>query len=120
MNTRFFTGYLREEATTAWAPATHEHGPLPRLTFEVIIHDSHGVEFPEKCLVDDERLITEYQRLLTAGRSVIVQGEQTARELYKRGVFAGYVREVRVQRIEFPNRGGKKPEHEPAEAEAKT
>ena len=117
MNTRFFTGYLPKEASTAWAPATAEHGPLPRLVFEVIIRDSRGAEFPEKCVVDDDVLIREWQPLLTAGRAVIVQGEQTARPFHERGVLKGYVREVRVQHMEFPNRGkAKEQPAEPAEA----
>lgn len=104
MNTRFFTGYLPGEAVTAWAPATAEHGPLPRVLFEVRIKDSVGVEFEDKCMIDDARLIADCLALLTAGRAVIVQGEQTARPFHKNGVLTGWVREVRVQRMEFPNR----------------
>lgn len=117
MNTRFFTGYLPAEAEEAWAPATAEHGPLPRLVFEVMLKDSRGVEFIDKCLLDDPRLIREYRPLLTAGRAVIVEGEQTARPYHRLGVLQGYVREVRVWRMEFPYRGGKKPEAQPAAAE---
>jgi hypothetical protein len=114
MNARFFTGYLPKDAATAWAPATAEHGPLPRLVFDIMLRDSRGVEFSDKCMVDDPALIREYEALLTAGRAVIVEGEQTARPFHKHGVLEGYVREVRVHRIEFPNRGGKKPADKPA------
>lgn len=120
MNTRFFTGYLPTQASLAYAPATADHAALPRLLFDVVIRDSHGVEFPEKCLVDEPRLIADYQPLLTAGRSVIVQGEQTARPFVERGVTRGHVREVRVQRMEFPNRGGKKPETDEAQSREAT
>lgn len=119
MNARFFTGYLPGEAVTAWAPATAEHGPLPRVLFDVRIKDSAGVEFEDKCMIDDARLIADYQALLTAGRAVIVQGEQTARPYHKNGVLTGWMREVRVQRMEFPNRkAATKPEDEKAEAKA--
>lgn len=104
MNTRFFTGWLPQGAERAYAPATREHGPLPRLVFEVMIKDSRGVEFPEKCLVDDAGRIDEWEPLLTAGRAVIVTGEQTARPFAQHGVTKGFVREVRVTGIEFPNR----------------
>lgn len=117
MNARFFTGYLPRDAEEAWSPATAQHGPLPRLVFDVNLKDSAGVEFLDKCVVDDPLLIQEYRPLLTAGRAVIVQGEQTARGFYRRGVLEGYVREVRVFRMEFPNRG-KRLEPEKAAADA--
>lgn len=117
MNARFFTGYLPRDAEEAWSPATAEHGPLPRLVFDVTLKDSAGVEFQDKCVVDDPRLIHEYRALLTAGRAVIVQGEQTARGFYRRGVLEGYVREVRIFKMEFPNRGGKRPEPDEAAAD---
>lgn len=117
MNIRFFTGYLPKAAEFAWAPATHEHGPLPRLLFDVMIRDSRGNDFPEKCLIDEEKLISDYRAFLTAGRMVVVQGEQTARQYIDRhGVKGGFVREVRVQRVEFPNRSGKDRDVEEAEA----
>lgn len=117
MNTRFFTGYLPKDADEAWSPATKDHGPEPRLVFTVRLKDSRGVEFEDKCMVDDAALIADYRPLLTAGRAVIVQGEQTAREFYKKGVFEGWVREVRVQKMEFPHRGKPKAEttEQPAE-----
>jgi len=119
MNTRFFTGYLPKDADLAYAPATADHGPQPRLVFEVIIRDSHGLEFPERCVIEDTGLINDYRPLLTAGRSVIAQGEQTGRQFIDRhGVKGGWVREVRVQHMEFPNRGGKKAEEKPAEEPA--
>lgn len=120
MNTRFFTGYLPADAEQYFAPATAERAAEPRLVFDVMLRDSRGVEFVEKCLIDEPRRIREYQPLLTAGRAIIVEGEQTARPYHDRGVLKGYVREVRVWKIEFPNRGGKKdanqPEPAPAEA----
>jgi len=119
VNTRFFTGYLPADALEAWAPATADRPAQPRLIFEVMIADSHGVTFPEKCLVDDANLVREWQPLLTAGRAVVIQGEQTARPWHDKGVLKGYAREVRVQRMEFPSRGGKKEAPEqPAEAAA--
>ena len=115
MNTRIFTGYLPGEAAVAYAPATKDHGALPRLVFDVVIKDSLGVEFPEKCLVDDPAAIARWQPLLTAGRAVIVQGEQTARPFVKDGVTRGFTREVRVMAMEFPNRGrAKTKDEEPA------
>ncbi len=117
MNVRCFTGYLMRDATTAWAPATAEHGPLPRLVFEVMITDSQGVVFPDKCVVDQPKLVAEYEPLLTAGRAVIVEGEQTARAYHKHGVLEGYVRETRVFRMEFPNRARARREGEETAAQ---
>lgn len=112
MNARIFTGWLPQDAEEAWAPRTADHGPLPRLVFAVKVKDSRGVEFEDKCLLDEPALIAKYRPLLTAGRAVIVQGEQTAREWHERGVLKGYVREVRVFALEFPHRG--KPKEEAA------
>ena len=108
MNARFFTGYLPKMADLAYSPASAGEPARPRLVFETIIRDSHGVKFPEKCLIDDAALINDYQALLTAGRAVIIQGEQTARPYHKNGILQGYVREVRVTRMEFPYRGAPK------------
>jgi hypothetical protein len=105
MNARFFTGWLPQGADEAWAPATAERGPLRRLIFEVMIRDSRGVEFPEKCFVDDAAAAQQWAPLLTAGRAVIVAGEQTARAVVQHGRTAFFAREVRVTGMEFPNRG---------------
>lgn len=114
MNVRLFTGWLPTAAEEAWAPRTAEHGPLPRLVFAVRLKDSQGLEFEDKCVIDEPARIEEYRPLLTAGRAVIIQGEQTGREWRERGVLKGYVREVRIQRIEFPNRkAAAKPEAKP-------
>jgi hypothetical protein len=108
MNLRMFTGYLPADCDEAWAPATANRPNEPRLVFDVILKDSTGQEFPEKCFVDDVALVKVAKPLLTAGRAIIVQGEQTARPFNKSGVQMGWIREVRVQRIEFPNRSGAK------------
>lgn len=110
MNVRLFTGFLPRDGEEAYAPRTAEHGPLPRLVFEVVIRDSKGAEYPEKCVIEDPALIAKATGLCTAGRAVIVQGEGTAREYHERGVLKGYVRETRVLGIEFPDRGGRKAE----------
>lgn len=104
MNTRLFTGYLPADCTEAWAPATANRPNEPRLIFDVIVRDSRGAEFPEKCFVDNLQLVKEAKPLLTAGRAIIAQGEQTARPFLKNGVTMGWTREVRIERLEFPNR----------------
>lgn len=115
MNTRFFTGYLPGDATTAYAPATAERAALPRLCFDVMLRDSEGAEFTDKCVIDDAALQRTHGHLLTAGRAVIIEGEQTARPVYRNRVLVGYSREVRVRRIEIPNRSAPKTgEAEPA------
>lgn len=104
MNTRLFTGYLPKDADEAWAPATEHRPGEPRLVFDVILRDSAGREFPEKCFIDALALVKSAKPFLTAGRAIIAQGEQTARPYEKHGVTTGWIREVRIQAIEFPNR----------------
>lgn len=107
MNVRILSGYLVQDAALCYAPATKEHGPLPRLVFEVMCATASGVEFAEKCLVDDAALIASYQPLLTAGRAIFINGEVTARRFVDRhGVAGNWIREVRVFHAEFPARGG--------------
>lgn len=119
MNSRFFTGYLPADATTAYAPATADRPALPRLCFDVMLKDSEGVEFTDKCVIDDPALQRAHGHLLTAGRAVVVEGEQTARPVYRNKVHVGYSREVRVRRIEIPNRSAPKTAEQPgAEAAA--
>ena len=115
MNIVVISGYLPADATEAWSPATKEAPSQMRLLFEVRIKDSHGFEFPEKCIVESSEAIREWQPLLTAGRAVLIHGEQTSNPFYKNGVLSGYVRKVRVFRAEFPNRSGKKIEEEQPE-----
>lgn len=115
MNKRFFTGWLPVDAERAYAPATAERAAAPRLVFEVTIKDSAGVEFPEKCFIDDARLIAAHADRLTAGAAVCIEGEQTARPWHDRGVLKGFVREVRVLGIDIPNRAGKPRKEEKAD-----
>jgi hypothetical protein len=110
MNTRLFTGYLPAAADEAWAPAQLGRPNEPRLVFDVIIKDSQGNEFPEKCFVDNLTLVKTAKPLLTAGRAIIAQGEQTARPFIKHGITSGWMREVRVTALEFPNRARSKEE----------
>lgn len=117
MNTRLFTGYLPADCDEAWAPATLNRPNEPRLVFDVVLKDSQGNEFPEKCFVDDLALVKTAKPLLTAGRAIVAQGEQTARPYIKHGVTTGWIREVRVTALEFPNRGKAK---ENVEANGKT
>jgi len=102
MNLRLMTGWLPEDAATSYTPATAEAPAQRKLLFEVNVKDSRGMEFPEKCLIDEAELIGRYEAKLTAGTAVIVQGEPTALPFYERGVLKGYSRKVRVQSIEFP------------------
>lgn len=120
MNVRILSGYLPQDAALCYAPATREHGPLPRLVFEVMVEDSAGVEFAEKCLVDAEPLIARWRPLLTAGRAIFLQGEVTARRYVDRhGVAGNWIREIRAGHIEFPARGGaRREEPAPAPSEA--
>jgi hypothetical protein len=104
MNTRLFTGYLPADADEAWAPAQLGRPNEPRLVFDCIVKDSRGNEFPERCYVDDLELVKSAKPQLTAGRAIIAQGEQTARPYIKHGVTTGWLREVRVTALEFPNR----------------
>ncbi len=118
MNSRFFTGYLPVDAAEAYTPATATAPALRKLVFDVVIKDSAGNEFPEKCMIEDPALIVAAEELLTAGRAVVCEGEQTARPLHERGVLKGYTRRVLIKRIEFPQRGGKKTQNEKVEASA--
>lgn len=105
MNKRFFDGWLPQDAERAYAPATAERAAAPRLVFKVMLSDSAGTEFDEKCFIDDARLIAAVEARLTAGAAVFIEGEQTARPWHDRGVLKGFVREVRVLEIKVPNRG---------------
>jgi hypothetical protein len=108
MNTRFFTGFVPSDAVAATVPATATTAPVRKLVFDVVIRDSRGVEFPEKCEVDDPELVKKYEPLLTSGRVVVCEGEQTAYEFRDHGVLKGWRRQVRLRRIEFPDRSAKK------------
>lgn len=108
MNTRFFTGFLPMQADEAYVPATADAPARRKLVFDVVIRDRAGVEFPEKCMVDEPELIAKYEKLLTAGRIVVCEGEQTAYPYHERGVLKGYTRKVRLWRMEFPDRSAKK------------
>jgi hypothetical protein len=115
MNLRIFTGYMPADAQQAFVPATADAPALRKLVFDVVIKDSRGVEFPEKCMVDDPELIAKYESLLTSGRMVVCEGEQTAYPFHERGVLKGYTRKVRMHRMEFPNRSTKKTTEEKTE-----
>lgn len=104
MNIRIFTGYLTKAAEEAYAPATATSGPTRKLVFDVIIKDSTGQTFPELCMIDSEALIIAMTPLLTAGKPVIIEGEQTASPWYEKGVLKGYRRRVLVRRCEVLNR----------------
>lgn len=118
MNKRFFTGWLPKDAESAWRPRSADHEAVPLLVFEVLMKDSAGVEFPEKCFIDDARLIAAHGERLTAGAAVMVEGEQTARPWHERGVLKGFVREVRVLGLEVPNRAGKPRKEDKADGAA--
>ena len=104
MNIRIFTGYLTKAAEEAYAPATATSGPTRKLVFDVIIKDSAGNTFPEPCVIECDKLIVAMTQLLTAGKPVIIEGEQTASPWYDKGVLKGYRRRVLVRRCEVPNR----------------
>ncbi len=108
MNLRIFTGFMPAEAVEAYVPASATAPARRKLEFSVVIKDSAGVEFPENCMVDEPELMRAYEPLLTAGRVVVCEGEQTAYPYHERGVLKGYTRKVRMRRIEFPDRSGKK------------
>ncbi|HWA07943.1 MAG TPA: hypothetical protein VG838_00600 [Opitutaceae bacterium] len=115
MNRVIFTGYLPTDSVMRVAP-----GGARKLTFDVVLRDSAGVEVPERCFLDREELIKKHEPLLTAGRGVIIEGERTGHQYEDRrtGAKGNWIREVRVTHAEFPNRGGKKEEPEPDAAVA--
>ena len=104
MNIRIFTGYLTKAAEEAYAPATATSGPTRKLVFDVIIKDTAGHTFPEPCVIESDALIVAVAPMLTAGKPVIIEGEQTATAWYDKGVLKGYRRRVLVRRCEVPNR----------------
>lgn len=114
MNSRFFTGYLNKDAAVAYTPQG-----VKRLLFDVVIKDSRGEVFPDKCLIDDQALIEKNELQLTSGRTVIIEGEQTSHPFMKGGVVSGYVRECRVLKLEIPARSAvTKPEPAAEERES--
>ena len=85
-------------------PATATSGPARKLVFDVIIKDTAGNTFPEPCVIESDALIVAVAPLLTSGKPVIIEGEQTATAWYEKGVLKGYRRRVLVRRCEVPNR----------------
>jgi hypothetical protein len=116
MNIRIFTGYLTKAAEEAYTPATPTSPPARKLIFDVIIKDSAGHTFPEPCVIENDALIAAMTPLLTAGKPVIIEGEQTATAWYDKGVLKGYRRRVLVRRCEVPNRSKAEATEEQEEA----
>ncbi len=109
MNKVFFSGYLPADADRRVTPA----GDV-KLMFDVRLMDGRGVESTQKCVLDEAPLVREYEALLTPGRAVFAEGELTAHAWVEHGRTKAYIREVRVLRMEFPNRSAAQAKEEVA------
>ena len=101
MNLRIVTGYLPRHADPAFTPPAEGAAPVRKLVFELMVKDSHGLEWPEKCVIEDPALQKAHEAKLVAGAAVLIEGEPHARPYFDRGVQKGFSRHLRVARVEF-------------------
>lgn len=101
MNIRICTGYLTQAAAAAFVPPAEGAAAVRKLVFDLIVKDSRGVEFPEKCVVEDAGLQKLYEPKLVPGAAVLVHGETCARPFSRNGVQEGFTKTLRVLSVEF-------------------
>lgn len=87
---------------------------MRKLIFDLHVRTSGGVEFPERCVIEDPTLQRAAEPKLLAGAFILIEAEPLARPFMKQGVQAGWTRELIVRRIEFI-RVPKAAQPEPAE-----
>jgi hypothetical protein len=99
MNSALCTGYLIQAAEAAWTAGA---GARKKLVFDAMLQaDGDAGPTPWRCEIEDATLIGAAEKLLTAGRGVVLRAQLSGRPFIKNGVQAGFVRFLRVDRVEF-------------------
>jgi hypothetical protein len=102
MNLRICTGFLTAPAVAAYTAPAAGAQSVRKLVFDLHVRDSHGREFPEKCLIEDAALQKATEARLIPGTAILIEAEPTARPYKKDGVATGgWIRELLVRRVEF-------------------
>lgn len=97
MNTALVTGYLPKQAWDSYRP-----GGARIVGFDVVLKDEASAEESVwSCEIDDAAEIARVGNLLLAGRGVALRGRLAGRPFVKNGVSSGYVRFLRIDRVEF-------------------
>lgn len=102
MNVLCVSGYLPADPVERVSPDGKR-----KLAFDVRVMDSRRHESTQKCFVEEPELgpiSISAAPLMKAGRAVWIHGEVTDRPYMERGVVKSLIREVRVMRIELPDR----------------
>lgn len=82
---------------------------VQRLCFNLHAHDSRGMEVVVPCFIESAPVIKKVEELLVPGRGIVVDGEETQREVVKNDRTKWIAREVRVLGCEVPNRSAQAP-----------
>ena len=101
MNLRICTGFLTHAASAAYTPPAPGAASVRKILFDLHVRTSGGVEFPEKCIIEDAVAQKAAEAKLVPGAYLLVEAEPIARPFEKNGVQAGWLRELIVRRIEF-------------------
>lgn len=97
MNTMLVTGYLPKQAWDAYRP-----GGGKIVAFEVVLKDeSSADESTWTCEIEDAAEIARVGSSLLPGRGVVLRGRLAGRPFVKNNVTTGYVRFLRIDRVEF-------------------
>ena len=100
MNRVILSGWLRGDAVERFLAG----GRASRVCFDLVVRDGAGADVSVKVEVDSPEVIQHCAGLLTSGRVVFVEGEESSREVRKRDVLEFVARFVRAERIEIPDR----------------
>lgn len=100
MNTVILSGWLRGDAVERFLAG----GRASRVCFDLVVRDGAGGAHTVKVEVDSPEVIQHCAGLLTSGRVVFVEGEESSREVRKRDVLEFVARFVRALKIEVPDR----------------
>jgi hypothetical protein len=101
MNLRICTGFLIHAADAAHTPPAPGAASVRKLLFDLHVRTSGGVEFPEKCVIEDPALQRAAELKLVPGAFILIEAEPIARPYMKQGVQTGWARELVVRRVEF-------------------
>lgn len=97
MNTMIVTGYLPKQAWDAYRP-----GGIRIVGFDVVLKDEGSAEESTwTCEIEDAAEIARVGNSLLPGRGVVLRGRLAGRPFVKNNVTAGYVRFLRIDRVEF-------------------
>lgn len=117
MITALGTGFLMHAAESAWTSGPNSR---QKLVFDVMLQATGDPEpTPWRCEIEDAAEIARAEKLLTPGRGVVLRAQLAGRAFVKNGVQNGWVRFLRVERVEFV-RADRTPQAAPATPDVTT